>query len=370
MVAVRMTFRSAVWVAVSLGIGCGSSGGQLSNGGPADAGGGPADAGVANADAGLSDTLSSADTPLSMDQAFADFATAQCNHASSCSAFWAQVDYGTVSACVSSGTAFCKTLSSMPGVMLSPGVLEQCAISMGTAPCSIAPNVVPTGCDLRGSLANNTACTHDAQCASGYCECSGPWCFPQGSTGSIEAYADCTGLGGGSCRPSTTCGFCADRITAGHQLCISDYDCAPGLECDGTNTCVTPLPLGSACSASTLCAWPLGCIGGTCSQGGALGAACDSLQNPCDLSQGLYCGVGNTCQTMSIVGAGQACDNVRNVCQLGTYCNYHSGPGGAVTTCKTEAADGQSCALEMDGCVWPDTCASSTGSAPLPASCR
>jgi hypothetical protein len=267
-----------------------------------------------------------AGSPASPAAACDAFATATCTRSTACGAPLVEWKYGDVAGCVAATKRTCANLFA-PGSALTPSALQRCTSDTAAAPCSAWQ--APESCAFHGTLANGSACVADAQCAAGRCA---PWDFLD-----------------------DTCGRCATPIALGKTTCLSTEDCARGLVCDGSNTCVTPLGVGARCgnfSPDTLdCDPSLVCDANACATPKKLGEPCAStIEDTCDRSAGLFCQNG-TCHLLTFAKAGAACSSNFD-CAYGLLCDpHHAG-------CIPMPREGEACDVMESGhaCVAPAAC--------------
>jgi hypothetical protein len=136
---------------------------------------------------------------------------------------------------------------------------------------------------------------------------------------------------------SGPCSFSVGTLAAGTT-------CAYGLQCE-SDLCT--MGASSSVGGAPTC--------GTCAPIASAGQTCgdDTACGPGLLCEFTATGTG-TCLTVTSVGAGQACDEVRTQCQAGLYCN-----GG---TCAATGKQGDPCTTDA-ACAAPLVCPTLTGAA-------
>lgn len=281
---------------------------------PADAGPdvAPIDAG---ADANAADGASSA-----IAQACKSYAYARCTRLMSCSTTSIEINYGDVRTCETYFDLLCTYSLQAPGTGSSASKLQQCTAAVTDPQQWACPDVVyaknlPPPCNLNpGARADGSPCAVNSQCQSTFC----------------------------STPPGAACGTCGALPQIG-----APCPCGPLLICSD-RACAGLSEQGAMCDSSHVCDVGLTCVGGTCVTGAATqGAACSFAGAGCDFHAGLACNaVSGTCQTLDVVGPGQACGIVQDqnqqcvagTCSRGTCVAY----GGLGQACDLVA--GPSCA--------------------------
>lgn len=302
---------------------------QGSDGG-ADADAAPVEAG-SDADGGAS----------SIAQACKGYAYARCTRLKSCSPTSIQIEYGSVQTCETYFDGLCTNALHAPSTGSSVSGYEGCTAAVMDPQqwaCSdviYAKNLPPKCMSNGGPLADGTPCAVNQQCKSTFCV------IP----------------------PGAACGTCGALPKVGDPC-----PCGPLLICsDGA--CAALSELGAACGPGAVCDVGLTCVNGTCVAGVATqGAACSFTGAGCDFHAGLACNaVSGTCQTMSVVGPGQACGTVENQLQeciagtcsrgacaafplLGEPCDLVAGPACmAFSNCVVTTDGGTSGTCQLPG---------------------
>ncbi len=329
----------ALFIAVTFSMfACSSGGGGGAGGGSAGTGGGTAGTGGGTNDAGTGGGGSTT-TP---DKACTDYATAACNRYTACAPFYIQVTYPDMPTCIARYKLLCAPAFGVNGGGVTTTNAEACATAIMAESCTDLLNGQPAACDIRGTLANGTACGTDSQCTSGYCNI--------GTNG---------------------CGVCAARAAAG-GACTTTGDCTLGLVCGGS-VCKSPGNAGDTCSATAPCLGSLACTSGNvCAAASTTpGAACMGSTD-CAGVDGIYCNTNMVCATISVAAPGAACGFVAGglvACTGGTYCK--TTPPAVMGTCAADAADGAACdAASTQPCISPATCVSSLCKLPDPGACN
>jgi hypothetical protein len=280
---------------------------------------------------------------------------------------------GPTSACPAGSTcltfedasALCVAVCSTPAdcrmgyVCASGACLPDCRFgwSCGTAlvcdPSSgacVAPAAAP------GPI--GSACTLNAQCASGLCT---PEAGATGSTGWTGGYCTQSCAGGVGCPTGSTCVTFADGAAYCSASCTAVTECRPGyacatgaclpdcrlgwscgseLACDpGTGACVYPQgPIGSACTlnaqcASGLCTPETGATGSTGWTGGYCTQSCADRAS---------CPAGSTCVTFADGAAYCAASCSESVpCRQGYVCS------GTIAACLPDCRQGWGCGTTL-----------------------
>jgi hypothetical protein len=267
-------------------------------------------------------------------------------------------DWGDMSTCVARVTLTCTDSLGATGTGQTAALVEQCTAGLPSYSCAdFLDNNLPATCNPTGPGAAGSACTFNAQCASGFC--------------ANDRYG--------------TCGTCAAPPAPGDSCATSN--CGHGQGCywnDGvTNLCEPYLPAGSACGAygNPACAADLTCQGassttgrgGTCAPAVAtLGGACGSVDVPvgCDSTMGLWC-TDHACVSVTFAGDGMPCGYIGSgvtECRGGA-CYSSAGPyfsyaGPRTGTCRAYASDGAACDTSVGpGCLSPARCVTSGATA-------
>lgn len=218
------------------------------------------------------------------------FAAKFCPKADACNHLVSKI---VGAACEERVAGICKARLSAPGTGFNQTTLAACGNAYTTMTCAKAfGEVQPAACNFKGTLALNSPCAFDDQCASGSCggndENTCGKCSPSTSTPPSTPKA---GLGeacdnSGQSAPQCNYAFglwcdsatkkCADIPTVavgkacgfvGESLVM----CNTGAVCSnygsgGTGTCVAEKGIGAACSAADgdECTFGTACIGGKC----------------------------------------------------------------------------------------------------------
>jgi hypothetical protein len=331
---------STIWVsAAALALTACASCSSSSNGN----GGGSHDAGGTTVDSGGG---------VSVMQACAALAKAECTQFSTCTPFTTSVLYGDETTCEQRAVLACMPAIGATGSTLTATQVAQCAQAVTAETCEqFLDNDQPSACSYVGSLAAGAACGTDSQCQSGYCRLA----------------------------VASTCGTCATRAQAGQTgpdggppACVTDADCAATLLC-AAGVCAAPAATGAACSAQQPCQRTLACISGKCATPVPVGGTCTSPTD-CDGAHGAACNTTtkpNKCVAVGTATSGQPC----GVVNMGlTECTGGASCGNVNTmlqgTCHQPAADNGLCGPDI-ACMAPALCATSARcTLPNPANCH
>jgi hypothetical protein len=297
---------------------------------------------------------STSGSTVTADQGCTDLGGSICDKIAACSAPLLQLVYGDAATCKTRFKLTCPSTISAPGSGATGANLEACAQAYTTAACAdLFSGNQPAPCNVHGSLMAGAACANNIQCSGdhGYC-----------NTASGQ-----------------TCGVCGTRAAAG-ATCAKSADCDTGLVCGfgtgmTTGACVTPGAAGATCDAPHPCAGALSCVGGTCAQSAAAGAACDPTASNCDSTQGLFCHpINKVCASAQFAKAGEACGFML---ATGTYaaCSGNGRctmPAGSLTgTCEAPAADGAMCdTTNGPTCLAPAVCTNGACKVPDASACK
>ncbi|MDB5214974.1 MAG: hypothetical protein JWO86_2901 [Myxococcaceae bacterium] len=238
-----------------------------------------------------------------------------CERASTCSPFWFDRIYTSVSTCAAVFTERCVDRYRGEGAATT---IADCAAAVTSLSCDafldpvltfLDPSVLLSWCPVTpGVFAAGDRCLRDGDCTTGNCA----W------------------------HHGTGCGICDPPIA------------------------VTALPKdGEACSSSDMCASRWCSAGGTCAPTAKLGEPC--ADRPCDLLGGLTCGSDSLCRFFGTVPLGQACMS-GDYCVAGARCVHDKNDNG---TCKPwpSAGVGEDCTA---GCARELTCTLGKCVAPTP----
>jgi hypothetical protein len=295
----------------------------------------------------VSTTQTGGDGGLTVDQACATLAQAECGKRDSCSKGTSITRvYGELSVCLARAALQCATRLAAPDTGASPQTVSKCAADYATLSCNdFFDGKLPSDCMPSGSRANGRPCAFNGQCATAYC--------------------------GGTA--NALCGACAPPPSAGDSC--TDSACGPGQNCVAdTMTCVAVGILNGSCATDNPCGNGLSCVGvsstspqGTCEVAlGTVGAACGGGTTPaCNGSLGLSC-VGTAgakaCVAISYVSDGMPCGNLSNaafaLCKAGTcYTPTGVASGSQMGACKLDAIEGASCDTVLGpSCMTPARC--------------
>ena len=303
--------------------------------------------------------------------ACADSAHAQCQKRETCSvsSYWNNHVYGSEADCETRVAPSCVHALNAQGTGQTPANIESCVAQYPNYSCTDFRDNNPSGACVApaGTRSDGSACGANAQCTSTFCHVA----------------------------QNQACGVCAEMPAAG-ATCTYEGDCGRNMACAlaknaTTGACVTPVTSGATClTGTTPCEAGLACVGdddtngttGTCQpQANTVGAACDRSRNTapnCDPQLGLTCipaaagsSVG-TCQSISLVAAGQTCGAIGSApitgdaeCNAGGLCVKKVSTDNT-GTCVAAAADGAACdsdTTQGPPCLAPAKCvASSAGS--------
>ena len=265
-------------------------------------------------------------------------ADALCSWAYKCYGLLEDAFIGDLAECKERFGMLCDRESKAPGVAPIPA---GCVATYQSLDCNNS-DAVAASCDVRGTLANDTACEFDNQCASGYC------------TGDLSK-----------------CGVCKDR-TPEHGSCSTAGQCVLTAHACIGGSCEKPRAKTEACTSSSDCARPLVCLGSTCSDALGEGAPCTVLKSGCDQTQLLTCrggdGGANTgsCVKVTFLGPNAACDVDSGSCYGSSRC---LGDAGA-KTCVPKV-DGMSCdSKEILPCRYGATCLDGGCAVPAADQCK
>lgn len=280
---------------------------------------------------GSDDSDPTADTgPI--DQACADVAAARCGAMQRCAPALFTFEYGTMESCSSQYGAWCNHVGKLPGSKVGPKALGSCATTYSSMSCetwqSRRDDLL---CDVGGG-----SLPVEATCVSGY-QCSSKACF-------LDSEGAC-----GTCQPAPTLG----------EACRLSMECPSNASCIGYK-CVEAMGIGQPCDASKPCAGTLLCSGGTCAMSPSPGQPC--LEGVCNNRLATAC-EGGTCEALSMVGDGQACNAVS-----GPFCG-----GGTCTTqgvCAAPVPEGRPCSTTAGpACLMPGVCLAGWCKIPDPSTC-
>ncbi len=263
---------------------------------------------------GIADTGAPGDA-ASPDQLCKDYAYARCTRIQTCSTTAILIEFGSVATCQAYYAQTCDLSLSAPSTNTTTAHTIACTAAIANWPCSdiiFAENTPPACITIAGNLASGATCAISTQCQSAWCA------RPYGSA----------------------CGTCTAPPVAGSP-CMVGVECGPGLSCYN-KACEPHAPLGAQCGPTSSCDDGLTCVSGVCSAGvTTLGAACSPTGAGCDEYAGLACNAqSGTCQTLQVVGGGQACGEVENqnqICLAGS-CTHG--------TCVAGAPLGAPCPLD------------------------
>lgn len=254
-----------------------------------------------------------------------------------------RIEFGTEERCLSvalrglsGGTNASKQFTDLDRLVNAGAVhqdasaLQRCmsAITQGCDPGAL-DSVADCRAIFSGTLAPGAACHRTEQCAGdAYCDSAtggdrcGGTCTPRKAAGApCSESNECSAANGGV-------GLCArDPAGSGQYVCVSGSGGAGAVGQGGTCVYSGGLP-SERCAAGLFCDRPLDSTGtrsptGTCRPPIALGAACDSGDDPC--VPGAYCfgrTGAKTCQTVTLSQELQSCARSDTTF---TYCDYFSG---------------------------------------------
>jgi hypothetical protein len=337
--------RHALWMATGIvAFGALSCGGSDGPGGSGDA------------DAGTSDAPADSGGGVSAEQACTETASALCSKFESCAPFAITILFGDMATCMSVAKTGCLGSLQAAKTAATADTFMKCSQDIKGAECAdMLAHKSPPSCQPKGgTVGNGMACGDDWQCASGHC----------------------------SIPDNATCGVCANLAPAG-GACPNDTDddCEFGLVCADNLLCVAPGAAGAACDANHPCGSLLVCAGatmtaqGTCSMGGALGAACTSDQG-CSVVQGRWCNraVNRTCSDIVAADPGMPCGFLGltefALCKgagAGGGCNVVTGT--AMGTCPRLGMPGEACSATLP-CKAGAKCVNAQCAVRDPAACR
>lgn len=185
-----------------------------------------------------------------------------------------------------------------------------------------------------------------------------------------------------------SCGTCI--VLPGEGTACVNFDCAEGLVCGDDDVCIAPVGLNGDCStvqceadfvcnSDSRCVLPPGlnepCPDFECADGLSCNEEniCEEdvgdfvVGSPCEFDcnvfgTGLYCAEDNTCQRVTVVQPGEACDSGANYCVdqfSGNVCNDEDqdgtgicevGPAAGEPCVASRCGRGASCNLDTDRC--------------------
>jgi hypothetical protein len=223
-----------------------------------------------------------------------EYAYTRCTALQGCSPTQMQIEFGDVATCETSFTDSCVLASAAPSSGSTLAHVQACTTAISGWVCSdliYSQNTPPACATPQGSLTNGAPCTVNSQCQTAFC-----------------------------LRPAgAACGACAPAPNPGDP-CTSSAQCGTGggLTCVGsTQKCTAFSQLGASCNGSQPCIDGLNCASGVCATGvSQANMPCVFDGAGCDKYAGLACNAATaTCQTLQLVGGGQACGDVANQVQ-------------------------------------------------------
>ncbi len=224
------------------------------------------------------------------------YAYTRCTALQGCSSTQMQIDYGDIATCEAYYTDSCVLAAAAPSSGSTLAHIQGCTAAISGWVCSdliYAQNVPPACATPQGSLTNGATCAVNNQCQTAFC-------------------LRPTGAACGSCAPAPNPGDpCTDAAQCGGGS-------GAGLTCvESTQKCTAYSQLGASCNGSQPCIDGLNCASGVCSTGvSQANMPCVFNGAGCDKYAGLACNAATaTCQTLQIVGGGQACGIVANQAQ-------------------------------------------------------
>ena len=247
-----------------------------------------------------------------------------------------------VNSILTSGVFDCTTIGkeiAAGRVVYSATQAAACAAALGALTCGLFDSPVPAACDsvLTGTVANGASCYLDEDCANGWCNSTASTC-----PGTCQAFAQLDqSCASAQCAPGLDCD--STQTCKAESAANGPCPCQAGLWCDSSagspGTCKVPqtsgpcgtsnsgqCATGHVCvgSPSTTCQAMVG-LGGNCAAGAALcgpGYACDTGTNQCVS----YPKLGEACSTSKPICIAGYCDlNVTSKCvaykMIGDACN-------------------------------------------------
>jgi hypothetical protein len=309
---------------------------------------------------------SSGSAAVSTDTACADYATAICTKASTCSVIFLEISYGDTAACTTRFKSLCASAFAAHATSLTTDHVEKCIAALSSAGCdALYDRNTPADCrSTAGTLANGTACGDDNQCTSAYCN--------KGA--------------------SSICGTCGVARSKVGEACTQDDNCDYGLVCIGggmtPQVCAARGGAGATCDAQHPCSTALACnvtsmagmpASGTCITPNAEGAACTTGLGlgSCDvLKAGDFCNPKSlVCQKLPIAAGGAACGfdpmtGIYTACAKNALC-HESGPPPGMSVCIAAAADGAACdTTNGPPCTAGATCVNKVCQQPDASGCK
>jgi hypothetical protein len=186
-----------------------------------------------------------------------------------------------------------------PSVRFDPAAAGRCLDALAAAGCSADNDLDGPTCGgvFVGSLATGTPCEHELQCAP-----------------VAGKRVDCLST---ALDAPSTCVAIVDAAAAGEPCGPAAFaQCAPGLTCGATNTCVTAPPVGESCQPGGACAQGAVCSPTfTCQAIAADGEACISFGECAETS---FCNQGTCARRLpdnTACASSEACESQR--CQAG-----------------------------------------------------
>ncbi len=297
-------------------------------------------------DAGVVADTGTPTDAASPDQVCKEYAYERCTRIQTCSSTAIVIQFGSVATCEAYYRGTCDVTLSAPSTNTTSAHTIACTAATMNWACSdilFAENVPPACATIAGSLANGASCAVANQCQSSWC---------------ARTYG-------------SACGTCAAMPVAGAP-CVTGAECGPGLTCYN-KACEPHAALGTQCGATSPCDDGLTCVSGVCSAGVATsGTACSPSGPGCDEYAGLACNaMSGTCQTLLVVGGGQACGEVANQNQTCSAGNCTRGTCVAGATLGAPCPlDGTSSCISFAECI-ADADGGTTGTCQLPgAACH
>jgi hypothetical protein len=250
----------------------------------------------------------------------AEYAEVTCARRLECAAGAFALEWGTAERCEAAAQEDCESRRDAVGSGLTAAVIAECATELESASCVVVKDYELARCLARGSLADETACLYDEQCAGGNCY---------------------------RVLNSNWCGVCKTLGDVGDECALDPDDglsCAPGLICTVAGVCEEGGPAleGESCAPETLrrCATSFRCGAGyVCVPLLPADAACEDLFD-CDIHQGLFCDPEvDRCRPLPVSTDG-ACLPIGApggaICPVGQYCD-------GTFQCQTFQIEGGEC---------------------------
>ena len=347
----RFKLISAVSGLLIAAVGCGGDDDEKSKGDGAPVGqvaDAAADSAGSNStpDAGVTsttDVMAVEQTPSAVN--CTALAMALCSATERCAGAGLTFLFGTSAKCVERFKISCDDSVKAPQTGVTPAKAIACASAYASATCgNILNNNIPA-CDVLGPRANGQACGSNAQCQTGFCTTS-----------------------------DRQCGGCAPRASGGGS-CTEDEGCVAGLVChESLSVCYKPGQAGDSCSEPRPCAYGLFCKDTFCVASLTAGAKCDTDDDGCDFTKGLFCNpIAQVCQALQFADPGNSCGLLNGgftACRSGECAGFDLDQATTTGVCASLSADGTACGVGKPGCQVPALCENGTCKLPNSPVCQ